>query len=155
MDRLTRDALDEALEDEYKAHATYRAVIERFGDIRPFINIVESEARHIAALLALYDKFGIEPPPDRWKDAVEAPATVEEACRTAVEAEEENDAMYDRLIAATDDADIRAVMQRLQAASRDNHLPAFKRCVARGGRPGRGMGGRGHGRGHGGGRCRD
>lgn len=138
------------MDDEYKARATYRAVIERFGAIRPFSNIVESEGRHIAALLSLYERLGTPPPVDRWHGAVEAPATVEEACRAAVAAEEDNAAMYERLIAAVDDDDVRRVLRRLQAASRDNHLPAFQRCVARGGRTRRGHG-RGHGRGH----CRD
>ncbi len=39
-------ALLEALEDEYKARATYRLVINKFGQIRPFIN----------PLLSLWDK---------------------------------------------------------------------------------------------------
>lgn len=31
-------ALTEALQDEYKACATYRAILEQFGPVRPFIN---------------------------------------------------------------------------------------------------------------------
>ena len=42
MTEKTLAALREALEDEYKAQATYRKVIEKFGGIRPFINIVET-----------------------------------------------------------------------------------------------------------------
>ena len=53
-------ALLEALEDEYKARATYRLVINKFGQIRPFINIIQSEERHIQALLPLFRKYHSE-----------------------------------------------------------------------------------------------
>ena len=32
----------EALDDERKAEATYAAVIEKFGEVRPFINIIDA-----------------------------------------------------------------------------------------------------------------
>jgi hypothetical protein len=41
--RETIEALREVLEDEYRARATYRAVIERFGPVQPFVNILEAE----------------------------------------------------------------------------------------------------------------
>lgn len=41
----TIKAQSEAIEDEYRARATYRKIIERFGPVRPFINIVEGENR--------------------------------------------------------------------------------------------------------------
>jgi rubrerythrin len=131
MNPHTRAALDEALDDEYKASATYSKVIEVFGQVRPFINIIESEDRHISALLSLYRKFGLTPPEDKWDGKIEAPATLADACRAAVEGGIENAAMYERLLATIDDTDVREVLERLQAASRDNHLPAFRRCVAR------------------------
>ncbi|MGQ9872388.1 hypothetical protein [Leptodesmis sp.] len=37
--------------DEYKARATYRLILGKFGPIRPFVNIVESEKRHAALVL--------------------------------------------------------------------------------------------------------
>ena len=40
------EALQLALEDEYRAEAMYEAVIEDFGEVRPFINIIEAERRH-------------------------------------------------------------------------------------------------------------
>ena len=52
-------ALDEALDDEHKASATYDQVIRDFGPVRPFINIRESESRHINALTSLFDRYGL------------------------------------------------------------------------------------------------
>ena len=39
--------------------------------------------------------------------------------------------MYDRFLKSTEVRDVRVLFQRLQARSRDAHLPAFERCVAR------------------------
>jgi hypothetical protein len=50
-------ALNEAIQDEYKACETYRLVIEKFGLIRPFVNIIEAENRHIQALVSVYRKY--------------------------------------------------------------------------------------------------
>jgi len=43
-----QQALADALDDEYKSHETYLQVIRDFGAVRPFINIVQAEARHIS-----------------------------------------------------------------------------------------------------------
>jgi hypothetical protein len=130
-DRQTIEALCEALDDEYKARAAYRKVIERFGPVRPFSNIVESEERHIATLLAQFRRLGATPPEDRWPGRVEAPASLEQACSEAARAEIDNDAMYSRLLDKATDAAARDVLMRLQDASRNRHLPAFRRRFAR------------------------
>ena len=59
LNAAERDALAAALDDEYKSRETYAQVIRDFGELRPFINIVEAEARHIEALLALFKRYGI------------------------------------------------------------------------------------------------
>ncbi|MGY6215143.1 ferritin-like domain-containing protein [Methylolobus aquaticus] len=126
-----RERLSEALDDEYKSRATYRCVIEKFGPVRPFVNIVEAEQRHVYSLISLFDTYGLPVLEDDWASRVVAPATIGDACRAAVEAERANMAMYDRLLAATPEPDVRRVLSQLQSASRDRHLPAFERCVAR------------------------
>jgi len=131
LDTKTIEALREALDDEYKARATYRKVIDAFGPIRPFVNIVEAEDRHAKALLNLLARFGVDPPPDTWSGRVVAPHTLAEACRMAVEAEIENEAMYDRLLQKTSDTAALAIMRRLRRASQERHLPAFQRCLER------------------------
>ncbi|TCK17987.1 hypothetical protein DFR30_1246 [Thiogranum longum] len=135
-------ALNEALDDEYKARATYRKVIETWGEIRPFVNIVEAEERHIQALLPLYEHYDIPVPEDPWMDQIEIPASETEACQMGVEAEIENAELYNRLLDMTQDyADVQSVFLQLQRASQENHLPAFRRCAERGG--GRGHQGKG------------
>ncbi|MBG0797469.1 DUF2202 domain-containing protein [Methylocystis sp. L43] len=131
VDEKTIGALREALDDEYKARATYQGVIDRFGPVRPFVNIIEAEERHANALLRLFERFGIEPPKDRWAGQVPAPSSLAEACKAGVEAEIENAAMYARLLAQVSDANVRDVLTRLQQASQQRHLPAFRRCAER------------------------
>ena len=125
------EKLNKALMDEYHARDTYRKIIDTFGEIRPFSNIVQAEQRHIDFLLPLYKKYSIAVPPEPDTTGMAVPATVAEACKIAVQAEEENISLYDELLAGTDEQDVLAVFRRLQAASRDNHLPAFRRCLER------------------------
>jgi hypothetical protein len=140
LDEKTKGMILEALNDEYKAHAFYRLVVKTFGPVRPFINIVEAEDTHARSLERLCTQYGIPLPADEWQAKLQPPSSVLEACRAGVEGEHENIAMYDRFLRETDLPDIRALFQRLQARSREAHLPAFERCVARGGGAGRGAG---------------
>lgn len=147
------EILRDALEDERKAEATYAAVIEKFGEVRPFINIIDAERRHSAAIERQMTRLGFAIPANHWEGKGEAPTTLVEACSMAVEAEIENIALYDRLLPAIADDVVRQVLQNLQDASRDNHLPAFRRCLERedsgGGRVVGKTGQGGHGRGRG------
>ena len=49
LDDTERQALEDALDDEYKAHTTYDQVIHDLGPVRPFVNIVDAEARRSTA----------------------------------------------------------------------------------------------------------
>ncbi len=132
MSQHLANALIEALDDEYKARATYQYVINTFGAIRPFINIVEAESRHIEALVHLFHKYKIAIPQDTWEQRIDTPESIEAACKAGVAAEIENAEMYEHLLKATADyPDIQRVMKNLQRASAENHLPAFQRCSAR------------------------
>jgi hypothetical protein len=139
-DATLAQVLNEALLDEYKARDTYRKIIDTFGAVRPFVNIVEAEQRHIESLLALYEKYELPLPAIPDPDQIDIPDSLLKACQMGVDAEIENLTMYDRLIEATDLPEVIEVLKRLQAASRDNHLPAFQRCVERGGAAGPGPG---------------
>jgi hypothetical protein len=126
-------ALIEAIEDEYKARATYRSILNKFGAIRPFVNIIESEERHIRALIPLFWKYEIPLPEDNWQERVEVPNSVQEACQAGVQAEIENAEMYQRLLDLTQGyPDVQRVFLNLQRASQNNHLRAFQRCAERG-----------------------
>jgi len=127
-----RQALESALDDEYRSHATYAQVIQDHGAVRPFVKIVDAEARHVSALLSVFDKYGIPAPANRWLGNVPRFASVQEACVAGVQGEIDNVAIYDRALKTTERTDILAVYHALRSASLDRHLPAFQRCATRG-----------------------
>ncbi|WP_051849498.1 DUF2202 domain-containing protein [Thiomonas sp. FB-Cd] len=122
----------DALDDEYKAWATYDQVIRDFGVQRPFSNIVEAEQRHIDALLDLCARYGVTPVANRWPGRVPRYDSIHAACVQSVQGEIDNAALYDRLLQSTQREDILAVYRALQSASTDRHLRAFQRCAAGG-----------------------
>ena len=129
---LLESVLKEAIEDEYKARATYQAVIDKFGPVRPFINILQAENRHVDALLPLFHKYGIEIPTDNWAIKAKAPESLLDACLAGVHGEIDNGKMYDRLLANSNNyPDVQHVLRNLQRASQQNHLPAFQRAAQR------------------------
>nr|ART40896.1 L412 [uncultured bacterium] len=137
--------LNEALDDEYFAWATYDQVITDFGEVPPFSNIREAEARHIEALCTLFARYGLPVPENPWPGKVARYASLQAACEAGVAAEIANGEMYERLLGATQRPDILIVLRNLQEASQQRHLAAFQRCAQRsaGGGGGRHMHGRG------------
>lgn len=150
MDKLTTaelNALHEALDDEYQAWSIYDQVITDFGEVRPFINIRDAEARHIETLRTLYTRYGLSMPENNWPGKVERYSSVQVACEAAVAAEIANGDLYERLFKDELRADIVTVLRNLQEASLERHLPAFQRCAQGGGGQGAGRGaGQGAGR---------
>jgi len=124
-------ALNEALDDEYRSWATYDQVMADFGEVLPFRNIREAEARHIEALKGLFTRYGVPVPENSWTDRVERYTSLQQACEAAVAAEIANGEMYERLLGMTLRPDIITVLRNLQAASQQRHLPAFQRCAQR------------------------
>ena len=131
LNEAERQALRDALDDEYLAWTTYDQVIHDFGPERPFINIRDSEARHIAALRVLFERYGLEIPPNTWAGRVPRYANLREACEAGVNAEIENASLYDRLLHSTNRPDLLGVFGNLQRASQERHLQAFRRCATR------------------------
>ena len=118
--------LDFALQDEYLARGEYQKVIEKFGDRRPFSNIIKAEEKHISWLKLLFTKYGVALPPDRGLELAKVPATFKESLPIGVDAEVANIAMYERFLKKDLPEDIRDAFSRLLSGS-ENHLAAFKR----------------------------
>jgi len=130
LSQSAKYALDEAINDEYKALSTYEAVIFKLGSVRPFSMIKGAEEQHIASLKAIYDKYGLIAPKNTLLGKVTAPTTLKEACQTGVEAEIANASLYrDKLLPAVKDyEDITSVFVNLINASQEKHLKAFEKC---------------------------
>ncbi|MFW7382092.1 MAG: ferritin-like domain-containing protein [Oligoflexus sp.] len=123
------DMLYEAIQDEYLSYHTYLNVIERLGSVRPFVNILNAEARHIEAISGLYRARELAVPESNWNlNNVPIYETRQEACGAAVIVEIENISMYDRFLSQELPFDVELVFQELRLASLERHLPAFSRC---------------------------
>lgn len=122
-------ALRIAAFDEFEAYNTYNNVIMKFGNVMPFANIINSEITHYNETVTLMQKYGIEPP-FVSQTQIELPNTLQECCEIAIAAEIDNIALYDNLLMHVNEPDVRDLFYRIQAASYNNHLPAFRNCVA-------------------------
>lgn len=142
LDQATQDALVQALNDERRAEATYRAVLDEIGEVRPFVHIVQAEQRHQEELLVLFEAYDLEPPADVWADReIDVPDTRQEACAQGVQSEKDNVALYDKWLETITQPDVKITFERLRRASQEHHLRAFERCAAGGGMgKGKGMG---------------
>ena len=119
------EMLNYALLDEFMAKAEYEAIIATFGDVMPFVRIVEAEQTHISLLLPLFESYGFEIPKDNSLEYVVIPESITSALATGVEAEEANIAMYELFLSQSDlPEDVRVVFETLKNAS-EHHLVAF------------------------------
>ena len=122
-------ALDRAVQDEYRAENIYLGVLADFGDVAPFRNVVYAEERHSQALATLFVRRDLSVPLSTWNlNNVPRFATLNEACAAGVQAELENIEMYDGFMGLSLPADVRMVFENNRAASLDRHLPAFRGC---------------------------
>ena len=127
--KALEEALQRAFDDEVKAYETYSAVIEKFGAVTPFANIIQAEQTHQKALLAVASAHNIAlttTVPER----ITLPSTLRECYELGVAAEIQNIQLYDELLLHVNEyPEVQDVFYRLQAASYNNHLPAFRNAV--------------------------
>lgn len=122
-------ALERAIQDEYRAEAIYQGVLDDFGPVLPFTNVLGAEERHSAAVGRMFATRSLAVPPSTSTVAsVPHFASVTAACAAGVVAERENIALYDGLLRTDLPADVRQVFSNNRSASLVNHLPAFERC---------------------------
>ena len=135
---LTTDAENAiltALMDEYKATATYEALIDQYGTNTPFSKIIKAEERHSDALIKLLVKYDVEVPTNPYLDGTmpldPLPSSLVAAYEAGIEGELANIALYqdDLLPAVEAYPDITKVFTNLMSASQDKHLPTFENCV--------------------------
>ncbi len=129
-DPSIEEMLNYAIQDEYLARAEYYEVMDRFGSVRPFSQIVKSEETHVRMLVPLFENYGFVVPEDTYASHVVVPDDLETALEIGVQAEIDNIAMYDSFLERELPADVRTAFERLKAAS-ENHLRAFRNGLSR------------------------
>ena len=119
------DMLTYAMQDETIARAEYAAILDSYGSVRPFTNIIRAEESHILALQPLFEAYGIAVPADDSASLVTTVPSLTEAYQTGVSAEVNNIAMYETFLDQNLPDNVRAVFESLMRAS-ENHLRAFQ-----------------------------
>lgn len=115
--------------DEYHAAMTYQAIIDQFGAVRPFTNLLAAEQQHLVAHEAMFARYGLDVPAPT---AVETPVfgSIAEACAAAVGVENANAGLYDEWLATVAGyPDLTQVFTNLRDASLGQHLAALERCA--------------------------
>ena len=125
---LEAEDLQNAIREEYMALNTYQAVLERYPGALPFRQIVVSEGQHVAALIRVAERHGVAVPENSGEVADDTYGSLPEACQMGVELEIADAALYDDLLAGTNNPALIRVYTQLQSASLNNHLPAFEIC---------------------------
>ncbi len=119
------EMLQAAITDEYLAQAQYTAILNEYGQIRPFSNIVRAEATHIDLLLPLLTEYEVEVPSKDWSSLVSVPDTLSDSYQAGILAEEKNIAMYEGFLKENLPDDVKDTFERLLNASA-HHQNAFE-----------------------------
>jgi hypothetical protein len=123
------ECLVTAIQEEYTAMNTYLAVVEKLGDVSPFVLIARSEQQHVNALIRTAERYGVEAPANAGEVADIEWSTYTEACELGVTFEKLDAALYDELLQNTSNSALARVYTNLQSASLNKHLPAFESCA--------------------------
>ncbi|HCS40490.1 MAG TPA: hypothetical protein DIW44_13015 [Anaerolineaceae bacterium] len=123
-----KEALSEAILEEYGALNLYNSVIAEFGNVFPFYRIVRSEQQHVNALINQATKYGVTVPENPGMTSDVTFNSISDACAAGSAAEIADAALYDELKLVTTHSDILQVYTTLQNASLNSHLPAFQAC---------------------------
>jgi hypothetical protein len=122
------DMLTYAVQDEYLARGEYLAIVDKFGDQKPYSNIIQAEETHLAYLEEVYLSLELDFPADTSADHIIIPADLLEAAETGVQAEIDNIEMYELFLSYDLPDNVFEVFSALKSGS-DSHLLAFQKQV--------------------------
>ncbi|MCY6371430.1 hypothetical protein [Clostridium ganghwense] len=115
-----------AIENEYLEKAKYEAMIRKFGEIRPFIDLAKAKNINISILKTTFQKYKLSIPKDRSREFLKVPETIEESFEISIADEIENMAMYNRFIRRKGvPQELILILVRLRDASRA-HLQSLE-----------------------------
>ncbi|NKB56972.1 MAG: DUF2202 domain-containing protein [Alphaproteobacteria bacterium] len=123
---LDFEALKLALRSKFKTCALYHMVLQAFGPVQPFKDLLKIEDKYRMVLEGLARRYDVSAPPNEWEGQVAIPVSFVEACEEAIELERENDTLYLDLLSREENPALRRVLMRMRNVSQISHLPSFK-----------------------------
>ncbi|MDV7212059.1 ferritin-like domain-containing protein [Azotobacter beijerinckii] len=127
---VLHQAMRIALHEQYAAQSFHGRVVEAFGPRPPFVGVVRAKERHIAALSALCQRFGIPRPLNPFPQETSVSPSWRANCERGVAGEIATIRLCEYLLTQVGEPDARRLLQSLQTASLEHHLPAFRQAVA-------------------------
>ncbi len=119
-----KSALDIVLADEYKARAEYAAIVLKYGQVNPFVQLIQAETRHIESLTRLYKAFDFAILSDNGATFAVVPTSLEAAYQIGSDAETANIAYYETYLNTKLPQSVELIFTHLQNAS-ERHLQIF------------------------------
>ena len=118
-------ALDDALEATRQSVARYGAILQKHGRAQPFARVLRAKKRAVKKISKLMTQHQYEIPPERDRNDVSAPETLEQACRQGVAQEERNAAAYAKAYERVEQVEISDFMEKLELRASGSQLRSF------------------------------
>ena len=125
-DEFVLNALDSALRSKFKTCALYRMVLQAFGPVQPFKDLLKIEEKYRLVLTGLARRYDRTLPVDEWEGQIAIPVSFVEACEEAIQLERENDRLYTALLDRMEEPALSRVITRMRNVSQISHQPSFK-----------------------------
>jgi len=126
MNEFVLKALDSALRSKFRTSALYRMVLQAFGPVQPFKDLLKIEEKYKMILTGLARRYDRALPTDEWEGQIAIPVSFVEACEEAIQLERENDRLYTALLDQIDDPALCRVLMRMRNVTQVSHQPSFK-----------------------------
>jgi len=121
-DLTIQEMLVYAIQDEYLARAEYKAILAKFGNVRPFSNIVGAEETHVSYLRSAFSKYNLSVRQTTQLVELWSLQHWRKPNKAGVQAEIENIAMYTRFLAEPE-------VQNGRVCRHQGALPDTEGCV--------------------------
>lgn len=118
-------ALDDAFEATRQSVARYDAIVQKHGRAQPFARALRAKKRAVKKIAKLMAQHQLAAPPERDRNDVTAPATLEQACRQGEAQEERNAAAYAKAYERVEHVDVAELMEKLERRASGPQLRAF------------------------------
>jgi hypothetical protein len=122
--------LDSLVVDEYRAAARYQQVMQAFGTVSPFREMLPVQGARVEALMQVYRQYPAFPPPNPFDGPqyMERYASVAGACEVALEAETATAERYARALALNPPAAVQKILRYNRASTLAFEVAATRRC---------------------------
>lgn len=120
--------LEYAIMAEYGTLSLYRNFDEKIESSRLFDQMIKDEQKYISLLIQQAENYHLTIPANVEETYTSTVTKIDEACLAGVNAERVKNALFEDLLTATTDIDLKRVYSEIRNTSLTDHLTAFYQC---------------------------